>query len=123
MVPTLQEWVSEDRLARFVSEVVDEALDLSSIYSSYEEERGFPAYDPRLMVKLLIYGYATGTAALADVHGVSQAGCAAPGAPSGATTDASRSAPGRPDAPIPVTASGGRTQGQGGNADALGTNC
>ncbi len=26
-----------------------------------EEERGFPPYDPRLMVKLLVYGYATGT--------------------------------------------------------------
>jgi hypothetical protein len=63
------------------------------------------------------------TSALADVHAVSQAGCAAPGAPSGATTDASRSAPGRPDAPIPVTASDGRTQGRGGNADAQGTNC
>ena len=63
------------------------------------------------------------TPAAADVHGVSQAGCAAPGAPSGATTDASRSAPGRPDAPIPVTASDGRTQGRGGAADAQGTNC
>jgi hypothetical protein len=63
------------------------------------------------------------TPAVADVHGVSNAECAAPGAPSGATTDASRSAPGRPDAPIPVTASGGRTQGQGNDADAQGTNC
>jgi hypothetical protein len=63
------------------------------------------------------------TSALADVHGVSQAECAAPGAPSGATTDASRSAPGRPDAPIPVTASDGRTQGRGDDADAQGTNC
>ena len=61
--------------------------------------------------------------AAADVHAVSQAGCAAPGAPSGATTQASRDAPGRPDAPIPVTASGGRTQGQGGDAPAQGTNC
>ena len=63
------------------------------------------------------------TSALADVHGVSQAECAAPGAPSGATTDASRAAPGRPDAPIPVTASAGRTQGRGDDADAQGTNC
>ena len=61
--------------------------------------------------------------AAGDVHGVSNAECAAPGAPSGATTDASRAAPGRPDAPIPVTASDGRTQGRGNDADAQGTNC
>ena len=63
------------------------------------------------------------TPAVADVHGVSNAECAAPGAPSGATTEASRSAPGRPAAPIPVTASDGRTQGRGDEADAEGTNC
>jgi transposase len=34
-------------------------LDLSAIYASYEGERGQPPYDPRLMVKLLVYGYAT----------------------------------------------------------------
>jgi transposase len=61
MAPCLQDWVPEGHLARFVSDLVDEALDLSAIYESYEEERGYPPYDPRLMVKLLIYGYATGT--------------------------------------------------------------
>jgi hypothetical protein len=61
--------------------------------------------------------------ASADVHGVSQAGCAAPGAPSGATTEASQDAPGRPDAPIPRNASDGRTQGKGGDAPAQSTNC
>jgi hypothetical protein len=65
---------------------------------------------------------AAGTAS-ADVHGVSQAGCAADGAPSGATAPASREAPGRPAAPIPVTASEGKTQGRGGDAPAQGTNC
>jgi len=61
MAPCLQDWVPDGHLARFVSDLVDEALDLSAIYASYDEERGFPPYDPRLMVKLLIYGYATGT--------------------------------------------------------------
>ena len=50
MAPCLQDWVPEGHLARFVSDLVDEALDLSAIYASYEEERGFPPYDPRLMV-------------------------------------------------------------------------
>jgi transposase len=35
-------------------------LDLSPIYADYTETRGFPPYDPRLMVRLLIYGYTTG---------------------------------------------------------------
>jgi hypothetical protein len=75
-----------------------------------------------LMLALVLFAMGA-TPAVADVHGVSNAECAAPGAPSGATTEASRSAPGRPDAPIPVTASEGRTQGQGDDADAQGTNC
>jgi hypothetical protein len=71
----------------------------------------------------LILAAAIATPALADVHGVSNAECAAPGAPSGATTEASRDAPGRPDAPIPVSASDGRHQGRGNLADAHGENC
>jgi hypothetical protein len=70
----------------------------------------------------LAMGVTAGPAS-ADVHGVSQAGCAPDGVPSGATAAASRAAPGRPDAPIPVTASDGRTQGMGGDADAQGANC
>jgi transposase len=61
MAPSIQDWVPDGHLARFVSDLVDEALDLGAIYAAYEEERGFPPYDPRLMVKLLVYGYATGT--------------------------------------------------------------
>jgi transposase len=61
MAPVLQEWIPEGDLAHFVSDLVETgALDLSAIYAAYEEERGYPPYDPRLMVKLLIYGYATG---------------------------------------------------------------
>jgi transposase len=60
MSPVLAEWVPEGDLAHFVSDLVESALDLAAIYRSYEEERGFPPYDPRLMLKLLIYGYANG---------------------------------------------------------------
>lgn len=62
MAPVLAEWVPEGDLAHFVSDLVESALDLSPIYAAYEEERGFPPYDPRLMLKLLIYGYANGVA-------------------------------------------------------------
>jgi transposase len=61
MAPVLAEWVPEDDLAHFVSDLVETSLDLGPIYASYEDERGYPPYDPRLMLKLLIYGYATGT--------------------------------------------------------------
>lgn len=60
MPPSLDEWLPQGHLARFVAELVDEVLDLSAIYADYREVRGFPPYEPRLMVRLLIYGYATG---------------------------------------------------------------
>jgi transposase len=52
--------LDEDHLVYFVSDVVDQ-LDLSAIHAVYEQEkRGQPPYDPRLMTKLLVYGYCTG---------------------------------------------------------------
>src|SRR5213593_2058502 len=61
MAPVLQDWVPEGDLAHFVSDLVETgALDLSAIYASYADERGYPPYDPRLMVKLLVYGCANG---------------------------------------------------------------
>src|ERR1700736_4449577 len=58
--PSLREWLPENHLAYFVSDVVDQ-LDLSAIHAVYEKEkRGQPPYDPRLMTKLLVYGYCTG---------------------------------------------------------------
>src|SRR2546425_7297087 len=59
MPPALADWVPEDHLARFVSDVVD-TLDLAAIEESYDEERGSPPYHPRMMVKVLLYGYCTG---------------------------------------------------------------
>jgi hypothetical protein len=45
--PSLDEWLPEGHLARFVAELVDEALDLGPILASYTEKRGVPPYDPR----------------------------------------------------------------------------
>ncbi len=39
---------------------VQEGQGRSGVYCSYESERGYPPYDPRLMLKLLVYGYANG---------------------------------------------------------------
>jgi transposase len=61
LAPLLSEWVPEGDLAHFVSDLVESgALDLAGIYAAYEDERGYPPYDPRLMLKLLVYGYANG---------------------------------------------------------------
>jgi transposase len=58
--PSPQEWLPEDHLAYFVSDVVDE-LDLSAITSGYEdEERGYPPYHPVMMTKVLVYAYCVG---------------------------------------------------------------
>ena len=60
MPPSIADWVPEDHLARFVSELVEEVLDLNPFLAVFTEARGFPPYDPRLMLKVLIYGYTTG---------------------------------------------------------------
>jgi transposase len=58
--PSLRDWLPENHLAYFVSDVVDQ-LDLSRIESVYKgEERGQPPYHPRMMVKILIYAYCVG---------------------------------------------------------------
>ena len=58
--PSLREWLPEDHLAYFVSDVVDQ-LDLSAMDEVYgNEKRGQPPYDPRMMTKLLVYGYCVG---------------------------------------------------------------
>lgn len=60
MPPSLQEWLPEDHLAYFVSDLVDD-LNLSEIEAVYEdEERGQPPYHPCMMAKVLIYAYCIG---------------------------------------------------------------
>ena len=58
--PDIREWLPEGHLARYVSDLVDES-DLTAFYASYEGDGGPDApYEPRMMVKVLLYGYATG---------------------------------------------------------------
>jgi transposase len=60
MPPSPAHWLPSDHLARFVAELVDEVLDPSPVLAGHTEKRGYPPYDPRLMQRLLIYGYTTG---------------------------------------------------------------
>ncbi len=56
--PSLDEWLPERHLARFVVEVID-GLDLSAMVRSYRGT-GSAGYHPALLLGLLVYGYATG---------------------------------------------------------------
>jgi transposase len=60
--PSPSDWLPEKHLAFFISEVVDE-MDLSAFYGPHEESdpRGNQPFHPAMMVKILIYAYATGT--------------------------------------------------------------
>src|ERR1700692_3572680 len=58
MPPSVDEWLPEKHLARFVVEVVD-GLDLSAMSKSYRGS-GSASYHPKVLLSLLVYGYATG---------------------------------------------------------------
>lgn len=58
--PDPRDWLAEDHLAYFVSDTVD-ALDLGAFYAPYEGDgRRKQPYEPAMMLKVLIYAYATG---------------------------------------------------------------
>lgn len=59
MPPSVRDWVPADGLAAFINDLVDE-LDLAPILAAHDEPRGMPPYHPALMLKVLLYGYATG---------------------------------------------------------------
>lgn len=56
--PSVEEWLNEDHLARFVVEVIDQ-LDLSRLTCQYAG-RGSAAHHPATLLAILVYGYATG---------------------------------------------------------------
>jgi transposase len=60
MPPSLREWLPEDHLAWFVIEAVGE-INLDEFYADYRADgHGRAAYEPSMMVALLLYAYATG---------------------------------------------------------------
>ena len=66
--PSLDDWLPADHTARFISEIVDDSLDLGSIYGSYTNATGAPPFDPRMMLKLLLYAYSTGVTSSREVE-------------------------------------------------------
>ena len=58
--PDVREWLPEGHLAHHISDLVDD-LDLTAFYAPYEGDgRRNAPYEPRMMVKVLLYAYATG---------------------------------------------------------------
>src|SRR5438552_7354188 len=56
--PSVDEWLPEKHLARFVVEVID-GMDLRAMSGSYRGQ-GSGSYQPRMLLGILVYGYATG---------------------------------------------------------------
>jgi transposase len=56
--PNVQEMIPKNHLVRVIDTVVEQ-LDLRKLYNSYSEE-GQPGYHPKMLLKLLLYGYSTG---------------------------------------------------------------
>ena len=60
MPPSLREWLPEDHLVWTVLDAVEE-MELGAFYADYRADgHGRPAYEPSMMVALLLYAYATG---------------------------------------------------------------
>ena len=69
LAPDLRDWVAEGHLTHHISGVVD-SLDLSAFYARYEGDgRRNAPYEPLMMVKVLIYAYATGVSWLRKIAG------------------------------------------------------
>src|SRR3954451_15121287 len=61
MPPDVREWLPEDHLAWFVIDAV-ESMELDAFYAVYRADgRARPAFDPAMMVALVLYAYARGT--------------------------------------------------------------
>lgn len=74
MPPSVQEWVKEDSLARFLSEIID-GMDargrLDAFYAPYRVDGwGAPAFHPVMMLKVLLYAYTNGVTSSRRIEGM-----------------------------------------------------
>ena len=58
--PSVQDFVPKGHVSRFIVGLARESLDLREITGSYVSGLGQPPFDPRMMVALLLHGYASG---------------------------------------------------------------
>ncbi len=66
--PSLDDWLPQDHLARFIVDVVDR-LDLAAFYRRRREDGwGRAAYDPKMMVALLLYAYCVGARSSREIE-------------------------------------------------------
>lgn len=56
----MDEWLPHGHLARFVADLADHELDLTRFYASYKKVKGKPPYGPRMMLRIVLYGYCVG---------------------------------------------------------------
>jgi hypothetical protein len=73
--PSVDDWLPQEHLARFIADLVDEHLDLSVLYADYREGRGAPPFNPRLMVRV-------GTGSPGGSYGTAVTACSARRSPS-----------------------------------------
>ncbi|MGZ6692882.1 MAG: transposase, partial [Solirubrobacteraceae bacterium] len=60
MAPSLTDWLAEDHLVWTVLGAVEQ-MDLDALYGAYRANgQGRAAYDPQMMVALLLYSYSVG---------------------------------------------------------------
>ncbi len=66
--PSIQDWLSEEHLARFVVDIVSQ-LNLQPLSEAYAG-KGFKAYHPEILLSLLFYGYAQRKSTIEPVFGI-----------------------------------------------------
>jgi len=66
----LDEFVPEDHISRVLNDLID-VVDISPIESTYSE-KGCPAYNPRLLLKILFYGYLINIRSSRKIEGMIQ---------------------------------------------------
>lgn len=65
--PNPREWLPRDHVVFFLEETVDE-LNLSAFHQEYEDGPGGPPFDPRVMVRVLLYAYMRGDRSSREVQ-------------------------------------------------------
>src|SRR5215469_15247777 len=57
---SIHDFVPAGHVAHFIRDTVREGLDLGALLASYDDERGYPPYQPAMMTALLLYAYSQG---------------------------------------------------------------